>query len=80
MHACNLLWGHRQLVHIHTNSVGDRVGLRVLSDGALSFFVNGKSQGVAAKHIHKQNHVIYPAVDVCERCYAVRSLKQVSMA
>ena len=42
---------------------GDRVGLRLSPDGVLEFFVNGESQGVAAKNIYTRDTDVYAVVD-----------------
>ena len=51
---------------------GDRLGLRVSHDGVLTFFVNGKSQGVAAQGVYQDGYDLYPVVDVYAKCEAVR--------
>ena len=51
---------------------GDRLGLRVSHDGVLTFFVNGKSQGVAAQGVYQEGYDLYAVVDVYGRCTAVR--------
>ena len=51
---------------------GDRLGLRVSHDGVLTFFVNGKSQGVAAQGVYQDGYDLYPVVDVNAKCKAVR--------
>ena len=51
---------------------GDHLGLRVSHDGVLTFFVNGKSQGVAAQGIYQDGYDLYPVVDVYGNCKAVR--------
>lgn len=62
-------------VLLHSLQQGDRVGLRVTSNGDLYFYVNGKNQGVAAKDLHEEGFEIYPVVDVRYNCYAVRITK-----
>ena len=51
---------------------GDRLGLRVSHDGVLTFFVNGKSQGVAAQGVYQDGYDLYAVVDVYANCKAVR--------
>ena len=51
---------------------GDRLGLRVSHDGVLTFFVNGKSQGVAAQGVYQEGYDLYAVVDVYAHCKAVR--------
>ena len=51
---------------------GDRLGLRVSRDGVLTFFVNGKSQGVAAQGVYQDGYDLYSVVDVYGQCKAVR--------
>ena len=51
---------------------GDRLGLQVSHDGVLTFFVNGKSQGVAAQGVYQDGYDLYPVVDVFANCKAVR--------
>ena len=51
---------------------GDRLGLRVSHDGVLTFFVNGKSQGVAAQGVYQDGYDLYAVVDVYANCRAVR--------
>ena len=51
---------------------GDRVGLRVSQDGVLIFFVNGKSQGVAAIGVYQKGFDLYAVVDVYAQCSAVK--------
>ena len=51
---------------------GDRLGLRVSHDGVLTFFVNGKSQGVAAQGVYQDGYDLYAVVDVYAKCKAVR--------
>ena len=50
---------------------GDRLGLQVSHDGVLTFFVNGKSQGVAAQGVYQEGYDLYAVVDVYGRCKAV---------
>lgn len=49
---------------------GDRVGMRLSHDGVLVFFVNGKSQGVAAENIYDRNCDVYAVVDHYANCRA----------
>ena len=49
---------------------GDRVGLRLSHDGVLVFFVNGKSQGVAAENIYDKTCDVYAVVDHYANCKA----------
>ena len=58
--------------NLHDLHEGDRLGLRVSHDGVLTFFVNGKSQGVAAQGIYQDGYDLYPVVDVYGQCEAVR--------
>ena len=51
---------------------GDRVGLRLSQDGVLEFFVNGESQGTAAKNIYTGNTDVYVVVD--HRCNCVATV------
>ena len=54
---------------------GDRLGLWVSHDGVLTFFVNGKSQGVAAQGVYQDGYDLYPVVDVYANCKAVRIMR-----
>ena len=49
---------------------GDCVGLRQSQDGVLEFFVNGESQGIAAKNIYTRNSDVYAVVDHYGQCVA----------
>ena len=49
---------------------GDCVGLRLSRDGTLEFFVNGESQGIAAKNIYTRDTDFYAIVDHCYNCVA----------
>ena len=49
---------------------GDCVGLRLSQDGVLEFFVNGESQGIAAKNIYTRNSDVYAVVDHYGDCVA----------
>ena len=51
---------------------GDRLGLQVSHNGVLTFFVNGKSQGVAAQGVYQDGYDLYAVVDVIAKCKAVR--------
>ena len=51
---------------------GDYLGMQVSHDGVLTFFVNGKSQGVAAQDVYQEGYDLYPVVDVYASCKAVR--------
>ena len=49
---------------------GDCVGLRLSQEGALEFFVNGESQGIATKNIYTRNSDVYAVVDHNGECVA----------
>lgn len=49
---------------------GDKLGLRLSHDGVLTFFVNGKCQGVAAEKIYEKGHDVYIVVDHYANCKA----------
>ena len=49
---------------------GDCVGLRLSQDGVLEFFVNGESQGIAAKNIYTRNSDVYAVMDHYGQCVA----------
>ena len=49
---------------------GDCVGLRLSQNGVLEFFVNGESQGVAAKNIYTRNSDVYAVVEHYGQCVA----------
>ena len=49
---------------------GNCVGLRLSQDGILEFFVNGESQGIAAKNIYTRNSDVYAVVDHLANCVA----------
>ncbi len=51
---------------------GDRVGLRLSYDGELTFFVNGRWQGVAASGVHLKGYDVYPVIDHYANCRATR--------
>jgi len=51
---------------------GDRVGMQISHDGVLIFFVNGKSQGVAAQDVYQKGFDVYAVVDVYAQCTAVK--------
>lgn len=42
---------------------GDRLGLQITKDGTLSFFINGKHQGIALCDVYKPDHDVYAIVD-----------------
>ena len=65
-------YGSANSVNLKNLRKGDRLGLRVSHKGVLTFFVNGKSQGVAAQGIYQDGYDLYPVVDVCGQCEAVR--------
>ena len=49
---------------------GDSVGLCLSQDGVLEFFINGESQGIAAKNIYTRNSDVYAVVDHYGDCVA----------
>lgn len=49
---------------------GDKLGLRVSHDGILTFYVNGKCQGVAAEKVYEKGHDVYVVVDHYANCKA----------
>ena len=49
------------LIGLHTLQEGDRVGVQLLSNGDLSFFVNDVNQGVAARGVLKEGYSVYPS-------------------
>ena len=49
---------------------GDYLGLSLSQDGVLEFFVNGESQGIAAKNIYTKDTDMYAIVDHCGKCVA----------
>ena len=49
---------------------GDCVGLYLSQDGVLEFYVNGESQGIAAKNIYTRNTDVYAVVDHHGSCFA----------
>ena len=51
---------------------GSRVGLRVDSDGNLTFLVDGHSQGVASKNVVSKGHKLYAVVDHYGKCIETR--------
>lgn len=51
---------------------GDKVGMRLSCDGTLSFFINGRMQGVAVKDLKKVGYDYYPVIDFGGKCNAVR--------
>ena len=62
-------YGYADLDDLHE---GDCLGLWVSLDGVLTFFVNGKSQGVAAQGVYQDGDDLYAVVDVYAKCNAVR--------
>ena len=54
---------------------GDRIGVQVKSNGELTFFIDGKSQGVAARNIYSKDHDLYVVVDVTNNDYALKITK-----
>ena len=61
------IYGHTNLDDLRE---GDRVGMRLSHDGVLVFFVNGKSQGIAAENIYDKNSDVYAVVDHYANCKA----------
>ena len=51
---------------------GSRVGLRVDSNGNLTFLVDGHSQGVASKNVVSKGHKLYVVVDHYANCIETR--------
>ena len=49
---------------------GDRLGLRLSSDGRLVFFINGKHQGLAAENVYEVGYDVFPVVDHYANCKA----------
>ena len=49
---------------------GDRVGLEITKDGVLSFFFNGKYQGVAVRDVYRRGYDVYVLVDHYGKTYA----------
>ena len=49
---------------------GDKLGLRLSHSGVLTFFVNGKCQGVAAEKIYDKGHDVYAVIDLYANCKA----------
>ena len=60
-------YGYVDLEHLRE---GDCVGLCLSQDGVLEFFVNGESQGIAAKNIYTRGTDIYAVVDHHGSCFA----------
>ena len=58
--------------NLHDLCEGDCLGSRVSHDGVLTFFVNGKSQGVAAQGVYQEGYDLYAVGDVYGHCKAVR--------
>ncbi len=59
-------------VNLDDLKVGNRIGLRLSYDGVLSFFVDGKSQGVAAENVYLKGHDVYAVVDHYANCKGTR--------
>lgn len=59
-------------VNLDSLHKGDRVGMQISHDGVLIFFVNGKSQGVAAQDVYQKGFDVYAVVDVYAQCTAVK--------
>ena len=53
----------------------DRLGFRLTHDGTLSFFVNGVSNGVAAKEVYLPGYDVYPVIDHYANCKATRIVR-----
>ena len=83
--ADHCVWGDQQLfnnlatprkvsdygyVDLRDLRVGDCVGLCLSQDGVLEFFVNGESQGIAARNIYTRNSDIYAVVEHFGCCVA----------
>ena len=51
---------------------GSRVGLRVDSNGNLTFLVDGHSQGIASKNVISKGHKLYVVVDHYANCIETR--------
>ena len=49
---------------------GDRVGLTITKDGVLSFFFNGKYQGVSARDVYRRGCDVCAPVDHYGQAYA----------
>ncbi len=60
-------YGKRNLDELVT---GDRLGLRLSSDGRLVFFINGKCQGLAAESVYELGYDVFPVVDHYANCKA----------
>ena len=58
------------LVELDVLREGDRLGLRLSHDGVLTFFVNGKSHGMAAENIYEEGYDVYAVVDHYGNCKA----------
>lgn len=52
--------------------VGDKLGMQLSSRGVLQFFVNEKSQGIAASGIYKEGYSVYIVVDHYANCKATK--------
>ncbi len=53
----------------------DRLGLQLNRDGDLSFFVNGISQGMAARQIYKEGYEVYCFIELVEGYKSVEITK-----
>ena len=62
-------YGHVNLLDLRK---GDCIGLHLSRNGVLEFFVNGESQGTAAKNIYTGNTDVYAVVD--HRCNCVATV------
>ena len=75
----NRLKGHLETFYGKENldnlREGDRLGMRLTSDGVLVFFVNGKSQGVAAENVYEKGYDVYPVVDHYANCKSTEITK-----
>ena len=60
------------LINLDDLRVGSKVGLRLSYDGVLTFFVDGRSQGVAAENIYLKGYDVYIVVDHYANCKATR--------
>lgn len=63
---------HYGYVNLDDLREGHRLGMRLSRDGVLVFFVNGRSQGVAAERVHRKGYEVYPVVDHYANCKATR--------
>lgn len=55
----------------------DRLGFRLTHDGSLIFFVNGESNGIAAKEVYQPGYDVYPVIDHYANCKATRIVRAV---